>query len=81
MKQTFKKNINSRLLQFNRLLYPVRCTIKLEDEINSGKQYIFEKDNSTGWQFSEQEVPQWLDPIIPNVVEIIEENENRRFSI
>jgi hypothetical protein len=77
MKQTFKKNINSRLLQFNRLLYPVRYTIKLDDEVRSGKQYIFKKDH-TGWQLSEQDVPQWLNPIIPNVVKTIEENENHR---
>ncbi len=40
MEQTFKKSINGHLIQFNRLLYPVRYLVKLDDDGSDGETAV-----------------------------------------
>ena len=75
MQNTFSKSINGHDLQFNRLLYPLRYTIKIDEFGSNGKQYEIKK-NENIWRVSETEdLPEWLNSINAQINEAIEENE------
>jgi hypothetical protein len=76
MNNTFSRTIKGHDLQFNRYLYPVRYTVKIDEPDSDGKQYELQKE-TTGWKLLDmQGYPDWLDDISVEINTAIEENES-----
>ncbi len=77
MEQTFKRTISGHLLQFNRLLYPVRYVIKLDDDGSNGESATIIKENSNDWKVdAKSNSPEWLAETVTDIIADIKENEN-----
>ena len=75
MQQTFRKTIQGHSIQFNRLLFPIRYSVKLDDMESAGEINIINY-KSSGWELSRLEgIPSWLKQTLPDIISIVEENE------
>jgi hypothetical protein len=76
MKQTFFKNIQGHKIEFNRLLYPISYHISTKDIEFEGEIYAFTTDENCKWNMAQPEdAPQWVQEMISEICEAIEENE------
>jgi hypothetical protein len=61
MKQTFHETIKGHSLEFNRLLYPVRYQIQLEDPEYKGMLIEIVKDKNGDWELKQAPgIPDWF---------------------
>lgn len=74
MQQTFRRTIEGQLIQFNRLLFPLRYALKLDDEGSSGETIIL-KQGLGAWHLSDKEPPDWFNQTVRGIIEAINDNE------
>ena len=78
MQQTFTKTITGRILEFNRLLYPVKYNVLLHSYETPGIMITVNKEEKGKWSINSLEsLPQWVNDVSSNILEAITENESR----
>lgn len=76
MLQTFKKSVGGKNLQFNRLLYPVRYSLKLDEEGSNGRSVEFKKAEDGNWEpLINEQGEFWFEENADEIKSIIQENE------
>lgn len=76
MPQTFQKTINGHGMQFNRLLFPVRYAIKLEEYEYYGIIIPFVKDDVGDWKIEKVGgIPGWFYDMYSNIKDVVDINE------
>lgn len=76
MKQTFRQTIHHHSLEFNRLLYPLRYQVQLEDMEVKEKLIEIVKDGNGEWEIKEDTgIPQWFHLAFEQIRSAITENE------
>lgn len=77
MQKTFLKTVEGHILEFNRFLYPVRYTVLLQRQFQTGIVIIVEKDPQEMWFINPLlQLPGWVREITSNIFDVIAENES-----
>ena len=75
MQNTFSKSFDGHHLQFNRFLYPMRYTVKIDEFGSDGKQYEVRKVQNVWCLTDVNGLPEWLKNLGGEINSAIEENE------
>jgi len=76
MEQTFHKTIDGHSIEFNRLLYPVRYQIQIEDLEKHGMLIDIVKGKNGDWEFKKvPDIPDWFYNAFKKICVAITENE------
>lgn len=74
--QIFRRNVGDSNLQFNRLLFPVRYSVKSDENDSEGIAIEFKKKENEEWKPEiNGTVPGWVYTYAKEIAQIIKENE------